>query len=131
MKGFVLNDDSLIRAIDRHLGEELSYQSEITDIKVDGKGQYSLKNFLFLEEFNRLLNDCENTLKSIGEAMISGDIAIKPYRHGKDTGCDYCPYGGICMFDEKMHNYRDINKLSKDDYFHPESKEKAGADDGN
>ncbi len=131
MKGLVLNDDSLIRAIDRHLGEETSYQSAITDIKVNKDGQYSLKNFLFLEEFNRLLNDCENTLKSIGETMLSGDIAIKPYRYGPKTACDYCPYGGICMFDSKMHPYHYVEKLSKDDYFQPKSKEKAGAENGN
>ncbi len=131
MKGFILNDDSLIRAIDRNLEEETSYQSKITDIKVDKNGQYSLKNFLFLEEFNRLLNDCEETLKSIGKTMISGDIAIKPYRHGPKTACDWCPYGAICMFDAKMHSYRYIENLSKEEYFHPESKEKAGAEDVN
>ncbi len=131
MRGFVLNDDSLIRAIDRHLGEEVSYQSTVTDIKVNKNGQYSLGNFLFLEEFNRLLNDCESTLKSIGETMLNGDITIKPYRYGPQTACDYCPYGGICMFDSKMNTYHYIGKLSKDDYFHLESKEKAGAEDGN
>jgi len=131
MKGFVLNDDSLIQAIDRHLGEEISYQSQVTDIKVDKNGKISLSNFLFLEEFNRLLNDCENTLKSIGDTMMSGDFAIQPYRHGAMTACDWCPYGAICMFDQKMHSYRNIKTLSKDDYFHPESQEKAGAIDGN
>ncbi len=131
MRGFVLNDDSLIRAIDRHLGEEISYQSTVTDIKVTKDGQYSLGNFLFLEEFNRLLNDCENTLKSIGATMLSGDIAIKPYRYGPQTACDYCPYGGVCMFDNKMNPYRYVEKLSKEDYFLLKSKEKAGAEDVN
>lgn len=131
MRGFVLNDDSLIKAIDRHLGEEVNYQSTVTDIKVNKDGQYSLGNFLFLEEFNRLLNDCENTLKSIGETMLNGDISIKPYRYGPKTACDYCPYGGICMFDGKMYSYHYVDKLSKDDYFHPELQKKAGAEDVN
>ena len=60
--------------------------------------------------------------------MLSGDISIKPYRHGPKTACDYCPYGGICMFDEKMHSYRYIENLSKDDYFNLKSQEKAGAE---
>ncbi len=132
MKGFVLNDDSLIRAIDRHLGEEVSYQSEVCDIKTDSKGQFKLKNFLFLEEFKRLLNDCEETLQAIGNKMMSGDISIKPYRYGKETGCDWCPYGSVCMFDPKMHPYRNLKKLSKEDYFHKESDEEtAGESNGN
>lgn len=130
MKGFVLNDDSLICAIDRQLGEETSYQSEVCDIKTDRNGQYKLKNFLFLEEFKLLLNDCEETLEKIGNKLMSGDISIKPYRYGTETGCDYCPYSSVCRFDPKMHSYRNLRKLSKEEYFQPQN-ETAGETDGN
>ncbi|MBP3448132.1 MAG: PD-(D/E)XK nuclease family protein [Clostridia bacterium] len=132
MKGFVLNDDSLIRAIDRQLGELPSYHSEVCDIRTDRNGQYKLKNLLFLEEFNRLLNDCEETIQTIGNKIQSGDIAIKPYRYGTETGCDWCPYASVCMFDPKMHTYRNLKKLSKEDYFETDSKEEtAGENSGN
>ena len=131
MKGFVLNDDSLICAIDRQLGSEPSYQSGVCEIKTDAKGQYKLKHFLFMEEFKRLLNDCEETIKTIGTKMMSGDISIKPYRYGKETGCDWCPYASVCMFDPKMHPYRNLKKLSKDEYFKNQTEETAGENHGN
>ena len=131
MKGFVLNDDSLICAIDRQLGNETSYESKVCDIKTDAKGQYKLKHFLFMEEFKRLLNDCEETLSKIGNKMMSGDISIKPYRYGKETGCDWCPYASVCMFDPKMHSYRNLKKLSKEEYFQNQPEEMAGENHGN
>lgn len=132
MKGFVLNDDSLIQAIDRNLGELPSYQSDVCDIKTDKSGQYKMKNLLFLEEFNRLLNDCEETIQAIGTQMLSGDFSIKPYRYGTETGCDWCPYASVCLFDPKTHPYRNLKKLSKEDYFQPETiQETAGEQDGN
>ena len=131
MKGFVLNDDSLICAIDRQLGNETSYESKVCDIKTDAKGQYKLKHFLFMEEFKRLLNDCEETLSKIGNKMMSGDISIKPYRNGKETGCDWCPYASVCMFDPKMHSYRNLKKLSKEEYFQNQPEEMAGENHGN
>lgn len=131
MKGLVLNDDSLIQAIDQQLGESSSYQSKVCEIKTDAKGQYKLKNFLFMEEFKRLLADCENTLQSIGNQMLSGSVPIKPYRYGDETGCSWCPYASVCMFDPKMHSYRNLKKLSKENYFHPEDEETAGDSHGN
>ena len=131
MRGLVLNDDSLIHAIDKHLGEFTNYQTLVSDIKTDRKGNFKLKNFLFFQEFNQLLADCESTLQTIGNHMIKGEIPIKPYRYAKETGCDWCPYASVCMFDPKMHAYRNISKISKEDYFQPETDKKEGDTDGN
>ena len=131
MKGLILNDESLIHAIDKNLGELPHYQSRVTDIKTDSKGNLKLKNFLFFEEFNRLLEDCEKNLQSIGNKMMEGDVSIKPYRYGKETGCDWCSYASVCMFDPKAHSYRNISKLSKEAYFQTDKSEEEGEKDGN
>ena len=131
MKGLILNDESLIHAIDKNLGELPHYQSRVTDIKTDSKGNLKLKNFLFFEEFNRLLEDCEKNLQSIGNKIMVGDVSIKPYRYGKETGCDWCSYASVCMFDPKAHSYRNISKLSKEAYFQTDKSEEEGEKDGN
>ncbi len=130
MRGLVLNDDTLICAIDKHLAEIPGYQSLVSDIKTDSKGNFKLKNFLFFQEFNRLLSDCETTLKNIGTHIMKGEIPIKPYRYAKETGCDWCPYATVCMFDPKMHSYRNIAKLSKEDYFTPDKDQEEGEVNG-
>jgi ATP-dependent helicase/nuclease subunit B len=117
LKGLVLNDNSLIYAIDRELSQNASYKSEICEIKTDKAGNFSFKNILFLEEFKRLLSECETTLKDIGTNIANGEIPLKPYKYGKETGCDYCLYKSICLFDPKIHQYNYIGKLTKDDYF--------------
>ncbi|MEF9918944.1 MAG: PD-(D/E)XK nuclease family protein, partial [Eubacterium sp.] len=51
------------------------------------------------EEFDELLDYVKKIIVEMSEKILDGDVAIKPYKKGDETGCTYCEYNGICQFD--------------------------------
>ena len=117
LTGLVLNDDTLIEAIDREFSTADSYSSKVCDVSKSKSSGFKLSNLLFLEQFKKLLFECETTLKEIGSQISEGYVPIKPYRYGKKQACEYCSYKSVCLFDNTMHHYNNIKKLKKDEYF--------------
>ena len=41
---------------------------------------------------------------------MKGNVAIRPYRKNKQTGCDFCSYQAVCQFDPTMsdNSYRQL-----------------------
>ena len=62
--------------------------------------------------FNILSEYTDQILNRIGQRILDGEAEILPYELGGKTGCDYCPYQGICGFDKKIPGY-EYRKLSK------------------
>ena len=57
-------------------------------------------------------------LYEMGSEIVSGHIEKKPYiRSRQEEGCTYCPYKGVCGFDEKQYGYekRRIEALSDEE----------------
>lgn len=54
----------------------------------------------------KLLSDFVNTkIRNIGASIYRGDIQVEPYLMKDKSGCDYCPYHGICGFDSRLPGY--------------------------
>lgn len=68
------------------------------------------------EEFQILSSYVNHKIREIGQKIFDGEIAAKPYQLGDDTGCDYCPYHGICGFDPSVpgQNYRKLENIKDD-----------------
>ena len=71
--------------------------SEAEDSSVSKKTKRAGK-----EEFQILSGYVNHKIREIGQKIFDGEIAAKPYQLGEDTGCDYCPYHGICGFDPSV-----------------------------
>lgn len=80
---------------------------------------------------NRLSEHVHNTMAGIGRKILAGDVSINPYERKNRTGCDYCPYAGICGFDKKIpgYEYRRLDQLSAKDVWR--KLEEEAAEDGN
>lgn len=65
------------------------------------------------EEFQVLSNFVNHKIRDIGQKIFDGDIAANPYQLGDKTGCDYCPYSGVCGFDAAMpgQEYRKLENI--------------------
>ncbi len=126
LKGIILNDESVLYAIDKELEGRTDYKSEIADgVSVNKSGQINIKNLLYKEQFNLLLEDCEKLLKKTGDKILNGEFYIRPYKMSDKTACSYCDYKSICQFDKTMHSYKTVYSLGKDKYF-----EKRGEENG-
>lgn len=56
--------------------------------------------------FELLEKHVKRTVAKINSRIRSGVIDVTPYKHGNLTGCDYCPYIEICLFDREHGRFR-------------------------
>ncbi|HVK57323.1 MAG TPA: PD-(D/E)XK nuclease family protein, partial [Candidatus Kapabacteria bacterium] len=62
-------------------------------------------NALRTEDFAANLTRSEELIRDLGERVYHGDIAIRPYKHGKQTPCEHCDYQAVCRFDPWSQKY--------------------------
>lgn len=108
MNGYLLKDPEVVRLMD----QEINGHSELIPAAMKKDGEfYKNSNQLFsLEEFKQLREHVERVLIEIGEEIISGNVAISPYRYKGKSPCQYCIYHPICRFDPGIsgQEYRDL-----------------------
>ncbi|TGY98115.1 helicase-exonuclease AddAB subunit AddB [Petralouisia muris] len=65
------------------------------------------------EEFQILSRYVSHKIRDIGRKIFDGEIGAEPYQLGDNTGCDYCPYHGVCGFDPSSPgwNYRKLENI--------------------
>jgi ATP-dependent helicase/nuclease subunit B len=107
MNGIVLADVNIIKMMDTNINGA----SDIIPVtlKQDGNISESKSSTIDENEFEDLQKSVTNTIKQISTEILSGNIDIKPYNYKTQTGCDYCEYKSICMFNpnlkENTYNY--------------------------
>ena len=69
------------------------------------------------EQFLAIQRFTEKKIREIGRAILEGRTEARPYRLEQKTACDYCPYRGICGFDQRLpgFEYRRIRKKSEEE----------------
>lgn len=108
MQGLVVADIDIIKMMDSSLETGASDIVPIT-LKNDGSISQRGSGVINKEEFETLQKQVNKIIKQISKEILKGNIDIKPYKYNKTTGCDYCKYKTICMFDtsfnENEYNY--------------------------
>ena len=108
MKGLVLSNARLIKAMDSNMTNE----SSVINLSVKKDGSYSKMPTVTSEEFDKLRNHIRKTLKELGEEILSGNIKNEPVKKKDISACDYCKYKVICQFDKDLGNkFKYINEL--------------------
>ncbi len=81
---------------------------EVADESVSAKTKCAGK-----EEFKVLSGFVSHKIQQTGRKIFAGEIAADPYRLGDSTGCDYCPYHGVCGFDASVpgQKYRQLEQI--------------------
>lgn len=112
MNGLVLANVEVVKMMDTSLNEGASNIVPVA-LKKDGEINESKSSSIKEEEFERLQEKVRETIKQIGNEILSGKIDIKPYNYNKHTGCDYCEYKSICNFNPNLKNntYNYIRKV--------------------
>lgn len=86
--------------------------AQIEDASVSKKSQKAGE-----EEFQVLSNFVSHKIREIGHRIFSGEIGANPYQLGDRTGCDYCPYHGVCGFDASIpgQDYQRMENIKEQD----------------
>ena len=101
MKGLILADISVVKLMDNKLQ---TGASDIIPVYVSKDGTISEKksSIISKENFDGLQKQVKETIKEISKEILKGKVDIKPYNYNKKTGCDYCKYKTICMFNTNI-----------------------------
>lgn len=117
VNGLIQEDTKVIRHLDTGFTDG-QMESSIVPIKYNKNGSLAASSSVAsLRNIERLSAHVQNTMADIGRNILSGDVAINPYEKKGRTSCEYCPYKGICGFDQKIpgYKYRRLDRLSPKD----------------
>lgn len=114
MKGLILADVSVVKLMDNKLQ---TGSSDIIPVYIGKDGTLSEKKSSVInkQNFDELQKKVKEIIKEISREILIGKIDIKPYNYKKKTGCDYCKYKTICMFNTniKGNEYNYISNMKE------------------
>lgn len=94
-----------------HMDREIETASQVIPVAMkDGLIQEARSSVATRERFQALQDYVYESIKSAGREILGGDTGIHPYKYGKRTACDYCPYHAVCGFERKLDGY-DFHRL--------------------
>lgn len=118
LSGLANADPDIYRQMDTGLCSQDSVTSSVIPVSQNKGGALAKSSkTATTEEFGRVSEYVDQLIYDTGQAILGGEIGIKPYRDRKGTGCDYCPYQSVCGFDIKQNAYdfRDLEQLKEDE----------------
>ena len=96
LKGIFLKDIEILEKMDNKIADRDSRMLDVSKNSVTHESNKTLEK----EEFIKLSNDIEKTLKNIGSEMLSGVVNIMPNK--KADHCKYCKYMSICRKESRL-----------------------------
>ncbi len=109
--GVVNANEDVIRHLDTSLAQGTS---EVIPVRHNKDGSLSASSQVLDGEELHLISDFATAkMMEIGKQIMGGSADVNPYVMGNRTSCTYCPYRGICGFDERIagYEYRKIEKF--------------------
>ena len=115
MKGVILSDARLIKAMDTNMTNE----SSVLDLSVKKDGTFTSKvPVATKEQFTELRKHMKKILKQMGDEILNGNIKNEPIKKKSKSACEFCDYKLICRFDKELGNkFKIINDLKNDQVF--------------
>ncbi len=90
----------------RHMDREIESESDVIPVAMKkGLIQEARSSVATEERFSSLRKFVRGRLKDFGREILSGETAVRPYKRGERTACDYCPYHSVCGFDLKTEGF--------------------------
>ena len=120
LSGMALEDLEVIRALDK------SGTGTTIPVGINKDGSIKKNSSVATrQQFAELEKHIIDTIKHLGEEILSGKISTKPYLLNGKSPCDYCAYHTVCQFNEEMPDncYENLEKLSKDQIWEAIEKE--------
>lgn len=125
-RGMVNGDPTAVHLLDM----QMETVSSIIPVAFKKDGSFAKGSSVCSEEDFKLMQEfIHKKIYDMGKHILSGHIEKKPYvRKNQEEGCMYCPYKGVCGFDEKQYGYekRRIPVLSDEEVWKKMRKECEG-----
>lgn len=119
LNGFLINDDQLLREIDKTVEE--TRKSDVYPIGFTMKGaltKNSLNSVVSEDELQNLIKHAERKVVEAGNRIFKGELDLNPVQWpDRRTVMEYSPYKEVMQFDAMLpeNNYNVIKKLDKEE----------------
>ncbi len=112
-RGILNRDEKVVHLLDN----EMENSSNVIPLTLKKDGTPGRGSSVCTEEqFTVMRRFMEKKLYQMGSEIMTGHIEKKPYARGRlEDGCMYCPYKGVCGFDEKLAGYKKRQVTSMSD----------------
>ena len=111
LDGLSRQEQEILLLLDQELGQ--SGRSDVIPVALKKDGSLTRYSRVGQEaDFRAISRFTEKKVREIGQAILAGKTEAEPCRTEKGTACDFCPYRGVCGFDEKLpgFSYRRIHR---------------------
>ena len=106
MNGISSSDPEALSHLDRELLEQGSGESTVVPLKLkNGMIQQRSSKTAEETELLALSDTVSESMQSMTNEILSGEISAKPYRNAQGTVCEYCPYHSVCGFDRRLPGF--------------------------
>ncbi len=106
-------DGRFAHSLDPQVSQHSKYYNFFVSQKDGPFGRYGTSGALRPHDFAALLTFTERVIRETAQAIVSGEIAIRPYRFGNQSPCSQCEYRAVCKFDWQINEYRSIVVVNK------------------
>ncbi|MBR2471511.1 MAG: PD-(D/E)XK nuclease family protein [Clostridia bacterium] len=113
MKGLVLKDDGVIRAMDKSFSDK----STVIPVQYKKDGDFHSNSSVATgEQFAGMRKRLHTIIRQIGRELAGGKTDISPVKAPSVNGCDYCSFKHACLFDPLCGGkYKNMDFLPKED----------------
>ncbi len=113
MKGLVLKDDGIIRAMDKSFTDK----STVIPVGYIKSGDLSKNSSVATAaQFAGMRKRLHTIIRQIGKELAGGKTDIAPAKAPSVNGCDYCSFKQACLFDPLCGGkYKNMDFLPKED----------------
>ncbi len=98
MNGIILEDEEIVRAMDKENSGEFIPKLEYTK-----EGKIKNNSFVSPEMFEGIFDYIDKLLKNMGSCIYNGEIGATPTDGLDSDACKYCDYYSICCIEDKPH----------------------------
>ena len=105
MSGIMVNDESLVRAMDKNNKGE--FVPELSARYAD--------NFIEAQDFRKIFDFTDRKLKATGRAIFEGRIEANPVDGIGSPACKYCEFASVCRIEKDKPQA--VPKLTNDEVF--------------
>ncbi|BFL45778.1 helicase-exonuclease AddAB subunit AddB [Lactonifactor longoviformis] len=106
VNGLVTGEKEILEKMDQGFAGEPPYISSVVPAAFNKDGSLSRTSAAVNDyQFNILREYVDKKIRDIGTDILKGNVKVSPYQLGQKNPCTYCPYHGVCGFDEKIPGY--------------------------
>ncbi|MFD0672079.1 helicase-exonuclease AddAB subunit AddB [Cohnella sp. GCM10027633] len=116
MQGLLLADGESVKLMDESLND--AGKSAIVPVEFKKDGTFSSRSQVADEDqWSMLRSSVRSQIRRIGKRIVSGDVAINPYKMDRRSPCQFCEYRPVCHIDAEVEGnpYQTLTRAADKD----------------